>query len=335
MRSRILIALLVVAMIGATGCTRFQRYSGSMGAVGAGIGAGYGAYGWTGVSAGEGAAIGGVSGGLIGAITADQFDETDWEGMEAELAALRQDNDDQAIALASKDRLLEERDMMLAAMQSEIRDSEARNAMLASQIESLRNDLSDKGIRLASLQEEIAARDNKLASLQSELGSRVEVGSNAAGGVTLTILDELLFSAGRANLSSEGEAILSDIADMVRASFPESELIIEGHTDNQPITRSAWRSNWELGSARALSVLHYLKDRELVDPTRLSAVSRADTMPTASNSTEDGRSMNRRAVIIIMPPAAMERVPYEPTMSAGPAVASSVAFLPGGNTSGE
>lgn len=325
MRSPLLIALLVVAIAGATGCsTRFQRYVGSFGAVGAGLGAAYGAPGVTGVSAGEGAAIGGVSGGLLGAIVADNFGDTDWDGMESELARLRRENDDQGIALASKDRLLEERDGMMRAMQSELADTNARAAMLAAQINALQHDLDAKGTRLASLSSDLATKASELDDLRGQLGSRVEVGGSAAGGITLTVLDELLFSAGRAELSPQGEAILSDIADQIRAVYPDRELVIEGHTDNQPIVRSKWRSNWELGAARSLAVLHYLKDREALSPERLAAVSRADTMPTASNATEQGRSMNRRAVIIIMPPTGFERVPHGVDAAPG---SSSVAYV--------
>jgi chemotaxis protein MotB len=76
---------------------------------------------------------------------------------------------------------------------------------------------------------------------------------------------------------------------------------IEGHTDNIPIARSGWKSNWELSSARALAVLHYLEKEEKISPERLSAIGYGEFQPVASNDTKDGRQANRRVEIVIMP----------------------------------
>src|SRR5690606_36353275 len=104
-----------------------------------------------------------------------------------------------------------------------------------------------------------------------------------------------------AELSAEGQAVLAHAADTIRQNFPNQSLVIEGHTDNTPITHSSWKSNWDLGAARALSVLHYLEIDQAFPSERLAAISHGDTRPAASNDTEAGRASNRRAVIVILP----------------------------------
>jgi len=76
---------------------------------------------------------------------------------------------------------------------------------------------------------------------------------------------------------------------------------IEGHTDKVPIKRSGWKSNWELSTARALSVLHYLEKDEGISPERLSAIGYGEYRPVASNDSRDGRKQNRRVEIVILP----------------------------------
>ena len=76
--------------------------------------------------------------------------------------------------------------------------------------------------------------------------------------------------------------------------------IIEGHTDNQPIKRSGWKSNWELSTARALSVLHYLSEKSVAEP-RLAATGYGEYKPVATNDAREGRQKNRRVEIVILP----------------------------------
>ncbi|MCK5295842.1 MAG: OmpA family protein [Alphaproteobacteria bacterium] len=82
----------------------------------------------------------------------------------------------------------------------------------------------------------------------------------------------------------------------------EGDITIAGHTDNQPISTKKFKSNWELSSARALSVLHVL-EKSNIERNRFAVEGRADTKPLASNETADGRANNRRVDIILNGPA--------------------------------
>lgn len=120
-------------------------------------------------------------------------------------------------------------------------------------------------------------------------------------GLVITFVADVLFDSGKAELRHEACPTLDKVADVLAENVPEFNIGIEGHTDNQPIKYSAWKSNWELSTARALSVLHYLSDERRISPQRLSAVGYGEYRPVATNATGKGRQLNRRVEIVILP----------------------------------
>lgn len=112
----------------------------------------------------------------------------------------------------------------------------------------------------------------------------------------LEIQDKILFESSQASLTDPGKHLLDGLAPLLKESV--GLIFIEGHTDNRPIKTAQFPSNWELGSARATSVLHYLKTQGL-DNRRMRAVTYADTQPIADNETAEGREINRRVNILI------------------------------------
>jgi chemotaxis protein MotB len=119
-------------------------------------------------------------------------------------------------------------------------------------------------------------------------------------GLVITVLAEVLFDSGKAKLRQESLGILSKVAQILRKNLYEYSVGVEGHTDNVPITHSAWDSNWELSAHRALSVLYYLAE-EGVSQDKLSAIGYGEFRPVASNATESGRQLNRRVEIVVLP----------------------------------
>ena len=80
----------------------------------------------------------------------------------------------------------------------------------------------------------------------------------------------------------------------------DNPIIIEGHTDNKPISTVKYPSNWELSTARATNIIKFLTENNLITPKRLSAVGYGEYMPIADNSTTTGRAKNRRVDIIVL-----------------------------------
>ncbi|OGX16422.1 MAG: hypothetical protein A2166_00845 [Omnitrophica WOR_2 bacterium RBG_13_41_10] len=120
-------------------------------------------------------------------------------------------------------------------------------------------------------------------------------------GLVITVVGDVLFDSGKAKIKSEGYAILDKVSGVLKEDVPQLNVGIEGHTDNVPIQYSSWKSNWELSTARALSVLHYLVDKDGISPERVSAIGYGEYSPVASNDTREDRKLNRRVEIVILP----------------------------------
>lgn len=120
-------------------------------------------------------------------------------------------------------------------------------------------------------------------------------------GLVITVVGDLLFDSGKAKIRSEAYPLLDKVSSVLKDNMRQFNVGIEGHTDNAPIRHSGWKSNWELSTARALSVLHYLDKDQGISPERLSAIGYGEYRPVASNETKDGRKQNRRVEIVILP----------------------------------
>ena len=120
-------------------------------------------------------------------------------------------------------------------------------------------------------------------------------------GLVITVVGDLLFDSGKAKIRSEAFPLLTKVSVILKDNMAQFNVGIEGHTDNVPIKQSGWKSNWELSTARALSVLHYLATDQGISPERLSAIGYGEYRPLASNDTKEGRKQNRRVEIVILP----------------------------------
>lgn len=120
------------------------------------------------------------------------------------------------------------------------------------------------------------------------------------GVVYISLADNMLFRSGSYQISDKAMDILSKIAKIIK-DYKDYDVLIEGNTDNVPISRTNIRNNWDLSALRASSVVQVLQDKFGVDPSRLTAGGRGEYNPVATNSTAEGRQLNRRTQIIITP----------------------------------
>jgi chemotaxis protein MotB len=115
--------------------------------------------------------------------------------------------------------------------------------------------------------------------------------------IELEMNSEMLFLSGEAELSKKALPVLKKIVEVIN---PLPNMInIEGHTDNVPIDNVKFRSNWDLSSARATSVVHEIV-KDGVNPPRLSAIGYGEFHPIGDNKTDAGRFKNRRVVLVLM-----------------------------------
>jgi len=118
--------------------------------------------------------------------------------------------------------------------------------------------------------------------------------------VYVSIADKLLFKSGSAEISPRAESVLGKVAKVIN-DHKELNVMVEGHTDNVPISNSCVADNWDLSVKRSTAVIRVLQSKHGVAPDRLTAAGRSEFIPKTTNATADGRSTNRRTEIILTP----------------------------------
>ncbi len=246
--------------------------------------------------------------------------EADYERLKADKVQLADRNDSlnqRVLEAIERNKLLQE-DLMRARADLERvekvladRSAEAGTAMaeMRQEIDRL---VEDNNLLQQQLEVELQAREARLAEVQStydelvgKLEQEIERGevriSELKGKLTVNVVDKILFDSGKAALKPAGIKVLQQIGDILNSAV-DKNIQVEGHTDNVPISgglAARYPSNWELSTARATTVLHFLQDKVGVSGERLSAVGYGEYQPIASNSTAKGRAENRRIQIVL------------------------------------
>ncbi|WP_316839862.1 OmpA family protein [Pedobacter gandavensis] len=140
---------------------------------------------------------------------------------------------------------------------------------------------------------------NLTRSLSREEMSDVDI-KVLKGVVYISLSDQMLYKSGSYEISDQAGATLSKIAKIIK-DYQSYDVLIEGNTDNVPISQVNIRNNWDLSTLRASSVVMSLQNNYGVIPKRLTAAGRGEYNPIASNDTAEGRAKNRRTEIIITP----------------------------------
>lgn len=120
------------------------------------------------------------------------------------------------------------------------------------------------------------------------------------GVVYISLADNMLYKSGSYEIGERAGETLSKIAKII-ADYKDYDVLVEGNTDNVPISQKNIRNNWDLSALRASSVVQALQTRYGVDPKRLTAAGRGEYNPVASNDSAVGKQRNRRTQIIITP----------------------------------
>jgi|WetSurMetagenome_2_1015567.scaffolds.fasta_scaffold07354_3 chemotaxis protein MotB len=141
-----------------------------------------------------------------------------------------------------------------------------------------------------------------IEKMKSEITEGQVTITELKGKLTVNMVDAILFDSGKADIKPEGRQILQKVADVI-GQVEDKAIRVEGHTDNVKISSAltrAFPSNWELSAARATNVARYLQ-RMGVDPNLLSAAAFGEYRPVSENDTAEGRAMNRRIEIVLVP----------------------------------
>ena len=209
--------------------------------------------------------------------------------------------------------LEEERKRLLAETEEKARLQQEQSQLSAS-LDEERKRLKAEAEEKARLEQERAAKEDeihRLTKTQEELSQSLK-DEIAKGNIkiqqvrdrlTINMVDRVLFDSGRADIKPAGVKVLKQVGDVLN-KITDKQIRIEGHTDNVPIStklQDKFKTNWELSTTRATTVVRFLIDQGGVQPQSLSAVGYADTHPIESNDSEQGRSSNRRIEIVLYP----------------------------------
>jgi chemotaxis protein MotB len=156
---------------------------------------------------------------------------------------------------------------------------------------------------LSKIEAETKRRNEIYAQFVNRLQSMIDGGqltvSIDAGRIVINLPNNVLFNSGSASLNSEGQEALAQIGGVLK-NFSDRRFQVEGHTDNVPIQSARFPSNWELSTTRALAVVHLLTEMG-VTPENLSAAGFGEFRPRADNDSDEGRKLNRRIEIVMLP----------------------------------
>lgn len=195
-------------------------------------------------------------------------------------------------AIFDKARRADELELQVANLQYKLKEMERAKAKeVAAVVEEKEQQLSDLEKARLELEE----------ALKKEIGEYKAKLQMTERGLVITFISEIFFDSGKADIRLDGKPSLQKVAEVLNKEVIGSNVAVEGHTDNDPIRHSNWQSNWELSSARALAVLHYLVDDGKVSPKRLSANGYGEYHPVAANDAPQNKQKNRRVEIVILP----------------------------------
>lgn len=257
---------------------------------------------------------------MTSCVTKKQYAEvqSNYEKLKTEHAALQNDYNDAKVRIA-------EYTSDSKSLAARLKEEQNRNKEMKAAYNNLQNsyqsNVQQGNVNISKLVDEINASNkfikqlvdaksksdslnqaltNKLTrSLSKQEMSDVDV-QVLKGVVYISLADNMLYKSGSYEIGDRAGETLSKIAKII-TDYKDYDVLIEGNTDNVPISQKNIRNNWDLSALRASSVVQALQNQYGVDPKRLSAAGRGEYNPIASNDTAVGKQRNRRTQIIITP----------------------------------
>ncbi len=159
--------------------------------------------------------------------------------------------------------------------------------------------LSQQLFNVTNIEKDIKTTDEDFISFLRENNLLQDVTiSQDENQLVIRFKDSVLFSSGEAEITDGGYDVLGQIADKLKTI--DNDFMVEGYTDNIPISTERYPSNWELSSDRAINVVKFFINKKKINEDRISFSGWGERKPIATNSTEEGRAQNRRIEIKII-----------------------------------
>ena len=244
--------------------------------------------------------------------------QADYDNLKTEHAKLQSDYNDAKVRIA--EYTSDSKSLAARLAEEQQRNKELKEAYAQLQ-RSYQNNVSEGNVNISKLVDEINASNkfikqlveaksksdslnqaltNKLTrSLTREEMNDVDV-QVLKGVVYISLADNMLYKSGSYEIGERAGETLAKIAKIIM-DYKDYDVLVEGNTDNVPISQKNIRNNWDLSALRASSVVQALQNQYGVDPKRLTAAGRGEYNPVASNNSAAGKQRNRRTQIIITP----------------------------------
>ncbi len=209
-------------------------------------------------------------------------------------------------------------EMLKAQFSDNFEDAEK----VMAELKAAQDNLLAREDKLKALQAELAVKGKNLVELQSALHKKDSITSALRksvadallgfegkgltvhmkeGKVYVSLEEKLLFASGKWDVSNDGVKALKDLAKVLESN-PDINILIEGHTDNVPLTgQNQVKDNWDLSTMRATSIVKILLANGKIDPKRLVASGRGEFLPVEPNNSAANKAKNRRTEIILSP----------------------------------
>jgi chemotaxis protein MotB len=167
----------------------------------------------------------------------------------------------------------------------------------ANEKQELASKLAEGEQTIEELKKQVAERNQTPGEATGFGDYQVDLDS-AAGTITVTLPNTILFDSGKASLKTSAKGDLSHISSVLNEKYSGRTVDVIGHTDTDPIKKSSWKDNWELSAERALSVVRHLNSDGIPD-SRLRAIGCGSGRPVAPNTAASGKARNRRVEIVV------------------------------------
>lgn len=247
--------------------------------------------------------------------------QTNYDRLQAEHTELNKSYQNAQVQLAEHRATVKSLEERLAEAQKTNAELKRSYAVLQSSLDKSIQQSSQSNVNISKLVDEINASNKfikQLVDAKSKSDSLNMVLTNnltrslsrdelqevdiqvLKGVVYISLADNMLYKSGSYEINDRASQTLSKIAKII-TDYSDYDVLVEGNTDNVPISRTNIRNNWDLSALRASSVVQELQTKYGVNPQRLSAAGRGEYNPIADNDTELGRQRNRRTQIIITP----------------------------------
>jgi chemotaxis protein MotB len=203
-----------------------------------------------------------------------------------------------------RSELQKERELKIAELAKQKTDYEKKISELNTRLNNVMDEMSEIKKLSESQKKELDRMSSQAGELEKQLEDEIKKGEirlkRLHEKLIINIDDKISFDSGQAELKKGVLNALDKIAKIL-SDYPENSIVIEGHTDNVPISTKRFRDNWQLSSERALAVLAYLLKNTKLDAARFSAAGNGEYRPIVSNDTPENKALNRRVDIVVIP----------------------------------